>query len=135
MPTSNDNQKTPTVQRYYDPAEAARQKELAIMHASKKRPICHCRNPGIEMYIAKIEDHYIVKRMPETGGLHSPTCDSYEPPAELSGLGEVLGTAIKENLDGLEGGGSFAFILKKRKPCEDSRGFFVGNPLVLSPPC
>lgn len=89
------------IQRHYDPTEAAHQKDLAAMHASKKRPLCHCRKPGIEMYIAKIDDHYIVKRMPETGGLHSPTCDSYEPPAELSGLGEVLGTAIKENLDGL----------------------------------
>ena len=84
-----------------DPLDAAKQKELAAMHASKKRPLCHCRKPGIEMYIAKIEERYYVKRMPETGGLHAPTCDSYEPPAELSGLGEVLGSAIKENLDGL----------------------------------
>jgi len=47
------------------------------------------------MYIAKVGNRYIVKRMPDTGQLHSPDCDSYEPPAELSGLGEVLGSAIK----------------------------------------
>ena len=83
-----------------DPAEEAQQQELAKMYASKKRPLCHCRNPGLEMYIAKIDDHYIVKRMPDTGALHAPTCESYEPPPELSGLGEVLGSAIKETADG-----------------------------------
>jgi hypothetical protein len=37
--------------------------------------------------------------MPNTGYLHAPSCDSYEPPPELSGLGDVLGSAIKENTD------------------------------------
>ena len=53
------------------------------------------------MYIAKIgDDRYIIKRMPETGYLHSPDCDSYDPPPELSGLGDMLGTAIKECAEG-----------------------------------
>ena len=77
------------------------QAELAELYVSKCRPLCQCRKPGLEMYICKIADHYILKRMPDTGSLHAPTCESYEPPAELSGLGEVFGTAIKENLDGL----------------------------------
>jgi hypothetical protein len=51
------------------------------------------------MYIANIGGKYVVKRMPDTGPLHAPGCESYEPPPELSGLGEVLGSAIKENTD------------------------------------
>lgn len=75
------------------------QKKLAQMHSQKKRPLCPCREPAVEMYIAKVGDHYIVKRMPNTGSLHSPDCESYEPPPELSGLGEVMGSAIKENTE------------------------------------
>ena len=74
--------------------EDERQKALSQMHKSKQRPLCPCSEPRIPMYIAKIGEQYFVKRMPNTGALHSPECDSYEPPPEL---GEVLGTAIREN--------------------------------------
>jgi len=49
------------------------------------------------MYVARLGDGYIVKRMPGTGQHHAPRCPSYEPPPECSGLGQVLGTAITEN--------------------------------------
>jgi hypothetical protein len=49
------------------------------------------------MYIAKVSGRLILKRMPGTGGGHAPTCDSFEPPPELSGLGEVMGSAIQED--------------------------------------
>jgi hypothetical protein len=51
------------------------------------------------MYIARIGDRYILKRMPGTGSQHEPDCDSYEPPSGLSGLGTVEGEAIIENVD------------------------------------
>ncbi|WP_371765509.1 DUF1173 domain-containing protein [Massilia sp.] len=70
---------------------------LASIYGSKVRPVCTCRN--VEMYIAKVSGKYAVKRMPNTGPDHSPGCDSYEPPAELSGLGQVIGTAIEEDAD------------------------------------
>lgn len=72
---------------------------LAAIHGSKQRPFCMCLNPGIEMYVAKISGKFFVKRMPDTGGSHAVSCDSYEPPQELSGLGQVAGTAIVENPD------------------------------------
>lgn len=72
---------------------------LASVHTQKIRPFCLCRALGVEMYISKVEGKYIIKRMPNTGGEHHATCDSYEPPAELSGLGQVIGTAIQENPD------------------------------------
>ncbi len=56
-----------------------------------------CLVEGVEMYVARLGDGYIVKRMPETGKHHAPDCPSYEPPAEFSGLGQVLGSAITEN--------------------------------------
>lgn len=49
------------------------------------------------MYVARLGDGHIVKRMPGTGSHHAPDCPSYEPPAEFSGLGQVLGSAITED--------------------------------------
>jgi hypothetical protein len=75
----------------------------AIAHALEQRlrPRCLCRrNPdgqGIEMYVARLVGGYIVKRMPNTGSQHATHCPSYEPPAEFSGIGPLLGSAIVEN--------------------------------------
>lgn len=69
------------------------------IYGTKIRPLCICRPDGIEMYLARVAGKLVVKRMPNTGGDHAPTCDSYEPPPELSGAGEVMGTAIQENAD------------------------------------
>jgi hypothetical protein len=33
--------------------------------------------------------------MPLSGGQHDPACDSYEPPLDLSGLGPLMGSAIR----------------------------------------
>lgn len=76
---------------------------IAYAFEHRLRPRCLCREnsdgQGIEMYVARLMDGYIVKRMPETGCDHAPDCPSYEPPAEFSGLGQVLGSAITENLN------------------------------------
>lgn len=72
---------------------------LARAYAQRVRPKCLCQVTGLEMYIARIGGKHFVKRMPNTGILHDSSCESYEPPAELSGLGQVLGTAIEENVD------------------------------------
>ena len=70
---------------------------IADAHAAHQRPRCMCLLEGIEMYVARLGDGYIVKRMPDTGSHHAPDCPSYEPPAEFSGLGQVLGSAITED--------------------------------------
>ncbi|TCK84256.1 DUF1173 domain-containing protein [Paraburkholderia sp. BL9I2N2] len=72
---------------------------LADAHGEKVRPLCMCTPVGVPMYVAKVGEHYVIKRMPNTGGAHAPDCASYEPPAELSGLGEVKGEAIRENIE------------------------------------
>lgn len=88
--------------------------QLAKAYEGKLRPLCLCSSEGVPMYIAKIEPgRFLVKRMPNTGGQHSPSCDSYEPPAELSGLGQVLGSAIVENPDDDTATLKFAFSMSK----------------------
>src|SRR6202051_3133825 len=72
---------------------------LGNAHGEKMRPLCLCIPNGVPMYVAKVGEHYVIKRMPSTGGTHAPDCASYEPPAELSGLGEVKGEAIRENIE------------------------------------
>ncbi len=73
---------------------------IAAAHAARQRPRCLCLVGGIEMYVARLagtSEDYIVKRMPDTGSHHAPDCPSYEPPPEVSGLGQVLGSAITED--------------------------------------
>lgn len=70
---------------------------LAAEHDRHGRPLCLCIPAGVEMYVARVGAKHFVKRMPGSGALHGPHCDSFEPPAELSGLADVLGSAVKEN--------------------------------------
>lgn len=73
---------------------------IAAAHAARERPRCLCLVGGIEMYVARLagaSEVYVVKRMPDTGSHHAPDCPSYEPPPEVSGLGQVLGSAISED--------------------------------------
>ena len=77
------------------PIDAAWQQALETAYARDMKPLCLCRPDGVPMYIA----HYqqcVVKRLPETGHRHHPTCPSYEQPPSQSGLGEVLGEAVIE---------------------------------------
>lgn len=73
----------------------ALQEVLADAYRRRIRPYCLCRESGLAMYIAKVGEQYIVKRMPLSGCGHDPACPSYEPPDELSGLGALIGSAIQ----------------------------------------
>lgn len=73
---------------------------IANAHSTHQRPRCMCQAQGVEMYVARLTGPtggYIVKRMPDTGYQHAVDCPSYEPPADASGLGQVLGSAITED--------------------------------------
>lgn len=70
-------------------------KMLADAFARKLRPLCLCKVDGVAMYIARLDGQHIVKRMPSSGARHDPACMAYEPPYELSGLGPLLGDAIR----------------------------------------
>ncbi|MEZ2409113.1 DUF1173 domain-containing protein [Bosea sp. RCC_152_1] len=68
---------------------------IAAAYRDRMRPLCLCREPGIPMYVAAMGEQFVVKRMPLSGGQHDPACDSYEPPLDLSGLGPLMGSAIR----------------------------------------
>lgn len=93
--------------------DEALQSLLQSTHSAKLRPVCLCRNPPVEMYVAKIAGHFYVKRMPNSGSDHAASCESYEPPAELSGLGEVMGSAIQEDPESSQVTLKFDFSLSK----------------------
>ena len=79
--------------RTYPSADPGLQDALAQVYGSLERPRCLCVSGGIEMYIARHAE-YVVKRMPDTGHRHHPTCPSFEPEPGMSGLGELVGVAI-----------------------------------------
>ncbi|KWK77717.1 DUF1173 domain-containing protein [Burkholderia ubonensis] len=96
--------------------EAATPELLAVLpgaHDKKIRPLCMCQKPGVEMYIARFEDRFLVKRMPDTAGQHKVGCDSYDAPPELSGLGDVEGSAIQEDLETGRVALKFGFAMSK----------------------
>ncbi|UEC01698.1 DUF1173 domain-containing protein [Burkholderia vietnamiensis] len=75
------------------------QDALAQIYDTAERPRCLCKPGGIEMYVAR-HHRYLVKRMPDTGKEHHPSCPSYEPDAAYSGLGELAGDAVLESEPG-----------------------------------
>ncbi|MFP1132636.1 DUF1173 family protein [Asticcacaulis sp. W401b] len=81
-----------------DTGDDAFQFALADHYHNRKTepPRCLCRDPSIPLYIARVGDRYHLKRWPNTGGQHHYTCDKYEPPMETSGIGSLMGGAIKE---------------------------------------
>ena len=90
----------------------ALQAALASIYPIKNeemRPRCLCwrsepghgNDAGIPMYVSQVASgEYLIKRMPNSARSHTGTCDSFELPPEMSGYGEVRGTAIQDNKDG-----------------------------------
>jgi hypothetical protein len=82
-----------------DEDEPALSAAIAAAYRERVRPLCLCRQPGIPMYVAAMGDQHVIKRMPLSGGQHDPACDSYEPSVDLSGLGPLMGSAIRLDPD------------------------------------
>ncbi|MYR08985.1 DUF1173 family protein [Gordonia sp. SID5947] len=78
-------------------SDTTTQQTLADAHTRHARPLCGCRTPGVPMYVAATGSGFIVKRMPNSGAAHDAGCGSWQPPAALSGLGQVIGDAITDN--------------------------------------
>ena len=72
------------------------QDALATIYETPERPRCMCIRGGVEMYVAK-HRLFVIKRMPETGSLHHPSCPSYASDLQQSGLGELMGEAVIEH--------------------------------------
>jgi hypothetical protein len=70
---------------------------LKYCHQHKIHPLCLCKENGIPMYVAKVNNDYIIKRMPNSGIQHASICESFDIPSELSGRGQVNEQAISED--------------------------------------
>ncbi|NKX28698.1 DUF1173 domain-containing protein [Rhodobacteraceae bacterium R_SAG6] len=82
-----------------DPATEDGQNRLARAHQDQTRITCSCVEPRPEMYVACVAGRFILKRMPGSGAQHAPGCDSFLPPEDLSGLAQIHGSAVKEDLE------------------------------------
>lgn len=83
----------------YSPEHEGWQRILQKCYTDKQiKPVCLCVPQGTRpsLYIALARGQYLLKRLPYSGPLHAPHCEHYEPPPELSGLGQVNGSAIRE---------------------------------------
>ena len=88
--------------KVYAPDHPGLQEALARVYDTPARPRCLCVDGGVEMYVSKFRD-FVIKRMPESGTRHAPTCPSFELPPNESGLGQLLGDAIIDRgTDGVE---------------------------------
>ncbi len=81
--------------------DVALQDTLASVYETPERPRCMCVPGGVEMYVA-FHRRYLAKRMPDTGSQHHPSCPSYEPASQQSGLGELVGDAVVESEGAVE---------------------------------
>ena len=106
---------------------------LRRAHAAKIRPTCLCRTTEpVAMYIAIVPNGHALKRMPNTGPRHASFCDHYEAPAQLSGLGQVAGSAIREDPEHATTSLSLDFSLSKGRPRAPSEGEPVEHDSVRS---
>lgn len=101
--------------RVFGEASEELQAFLPQAYEQRLRPMCMCKAPPVPMYIARVEDQHLVKRMPLSGRDHDATCPSYEPPYELSGLGPLIGNAIQIDAAG-KAELKLDFSLTKRGP-------------------
>jgi len=85
--------------RVWSAGDSDLQDALAQIHDTAERPRCLCVPGGVEMYVAR-HRQYLVKRMPESGKNHHPSCPSYEPDGSYSGLGDLMGDAVLETQPG-----------------------------------
>lgn len=96
-----------------EPTSPFFQAALEDARGAKLNPACLCTPAGALMYIIKFNGVHYIKRMPNTGPQHDVACEHYDPPPELSGLGEVMGTAIKEDVESGTTALRFNFALSK----------------------
>ncbi|MBW8848026.1 MAG: DUF1173 family protein [Burkholderiales bacterium] len=121
--------------RHYDIRSPDFAAAIARAYANQQRPRCVCRPEGIETYVARLNDGYVVKRMPDTGNQHAASCPHFEPPADASGLRPLLGTAIREDpVTGLTSLKLDFSLSRSPQRLASSRTSACGTPSVRSCP-
>lgn len=87
---------------------------VARAYTLKKAVHCLCRRDiELDLYISHRHGGHVLSRWPGTGPRHAPSCDHYEAPDHLTGLGQVLGSAIVDDIDNGVTTLKFGFPLSK----------------------
>lgn len=95
---------------------------LKQAYEGRERPLCLCTAKRPELYIAKINDGYFLKRMPGTGIEHDAECPHFELSPLLSGRGNLEASAITHDLT------SNTTLLKLGFPLSTHIGYSRGAP-------
>jgi hypothetical protein len=87
---------------------------LALAYAAGERPLCLCRTDiELRLYISHRHGGHVLARMPDTGPTHAPSCDHYDAPDHLTGLGQVRGSAVVDDEESGETTLKFGFPLSR----------------------
>ncbi|OYT92296.1 MAG: hypothetical protein CFE43_09430 [Burkholderiales bacterium PBB3] len=108
---------------------------LREAHGSRIRPRCLCRPEGIEMYVARQDFGFVIKRMPDSGQFHASDCHSYEPPASWSSLDSLMNHAIREDPRSGETMLNVAFTMSHRPPRTPSKDASCESTPAPHPQC
>lgn len=73
---------------------------LAEAHSRKQKAYCLCRKgEALPLYIALRYDKWVLARWPGSGADHATSCDHFDAPDTLTGLGQVRGSAVIDDED------------------------------------
>ena len=101
------------------------QTALEQAQARKFKVFCLCRtSQNLRMYIARRHDRLVLARWPGSGSDHATSCDHFEAPDHLTGMGQVKGGAVIEDEESGEA------LLKVQFPL--TRGAARAAPTALS---
>lgn len=76
------------------------QDRLAEAHSRKQKAHCLCRKgEELPLYIARRYDKWVLARWPGSGADHATSCDHFDAPDTLTGLGQVRGSAVIDDED------------------------------------
>ena len=94
-----------------DPGFAAM---LARAHASHSPALCLCRSDReLPLYVTRRQSGFVLARWPGSGAQHDISCDHYDAPDDLTGLGQVQGNAVKDDPETGDVHLKLAFPLKR----------------------
>jgi hypothetical protein len=74
---------------------------LALAYATRLRPRCLCRPGGIEMYVSRLANHYLLKRMPMSALQHAEHCAARSGVIAVEAKHDFRDPAIQEDDTGL----------------------------------
>lgn len=88
-------------ERSYARADPDFETALALAYATRLRPRCLCRPGGIEMYVSRLANHYLIKRMPLSATEHAEHCAARSGVIAVQAKHDFRDPAIQEDDTGL----------------------------------